>query len=331
MKRIKKFIKSAAFIFLISGIFPTASMCAQIEKKIEGKLIIFHAGSLTVPFVKMEKIFEAKYPKVDILREAGGSTKMARMISELQRPADIMASADFKIINNALMPEYASWNIRFATNQMVLCYTNKSSFSDEINADNWYKILNKKSVVWGHADPNIDPCGYRSLMVLQLAEKYYNLPGLYERLTANRPKKNIRPKSVELVSLLKTGNMDYAWEYLSVAVQHKLNYIILPADINLGSYKKDNFYSKASVKVTGKKPGTWINRNGKSCTYGITMIKGCPNPEAAEAFIEYLIDPDGGLKILKAMGQPAIIPCLILDKKMKKLLPASLQNRVEAE
>ena len=327
MKRVKKFIKSAVFIFLISGIFPTASMCAQIE----GKLIIFHAGSLTVPFAKMEKIFEAKYPKVNILREAGGSTKMARMISELERPADIMASADFKIINSALMPEYASWNIRFATNQMVLCYTDKSSFSDEINADNWYKILNKKGVVWGHADPNLDPCGYRSLMVLQLAEKYYNLPGLYERLIANRPKKNIRPKSVELVSLLKTGNMDYAWEYLSVAVQHKLKYIILPDNINLGSYKKDDFYSQARVKVTGKKPGTWIIRNGKSCTYGITMIKGCPNPEAAEAFIEYLIDPDGGLKILKAMGQPAIIPCLVLDKKMKSLLPASLQNRVEAE
>ena len=96
MKRVKKIIKSAFFIFLISGIFPATSMCAQIE----GKLIIFHAGSLTVPFAKMEKIFEAKYPKVDILREAGGSTKMARMISELQRPADIMASADFKIINS---------------------------------------------------------------------------------------------------------------------------------------------------------------------------------------------------------------------------------------
>ncbi len=327
MKRVKKFIKSAVFIFLILGIFPTASMCAQIK----GKLIIFHAGSLTVPFAKMEKIFEAKHPKVDILREAGGSTKMARMISELQRPTDIMASADFKIIDNVLIPEYASWNIRFATNRMVLCYTDKSSFADEINSDNWYKILKKKGVIWGHADPNLDPCGYRSLMVLQLAEKYYNLPGLYERLIANRPKKNIRPKSVELVSLLKTGNMDYAWEYLSVAVQHKLKYITLPDDINLGSYQKDDFYSQASVKVTGKKPGTWIIRNGKSCTYGITIIKDCPNPEAARAFIEYLLDPDGGLKILKNMGQPAIIPSLVLDKKMKSLLPASLQNRVEAE
>jgi len=44
-----------------------------------GKLIVFHAGSLTVPFDAIEKEFEAKYPDVDVLREAGGSTKMARL------------------------------------------------------------------------------------------------------------------------------------------------------------------------------------------------------------------------------------------------------------
>ena len=51
-------------------------------------------------------------------------------------------------------------------------------------------------------------------MVLQLAEKYYRLPGLSDRLIANRPDKNVRPKAVELVSMLESGSMDYAWEYL---------------------------------------------------------------------------------------------------------------------
>ena len=186
--------------FLVSGIIFPFSASAEPQ----GKLIIFHAGSLTVPLAKMEKIFEVKYPKVDILREGGGSTKMARMISELNKPADIMGSADYKIIDKALVPKHADWNIRFATNQLVLCYTGKSRFAKEVSSDNWYKILGRKGVIWGHSDPNLDPCGYRSLMVLQLAEKYYNQPGLYDKLVANRPKKNVRPKSVELVSLLKT-------------------------------------------------------------------------------------------------------------------------------
>ena len=165
----------------------------------QGKLVMFHAGSLSVPFAAMEKVFEKKYPKVDLLREASGSQKAARKVSDLGKPCDIMASTDYKVIDKLLIPEYATFNIRFATNQLVLCYTGKSKYADEINADNWYKILERKGVIWGHSDPNLDPCGYRSLMVLQLAEKHYNLPGLYDRLIANRPKENIRPKSVELI------------------------------------------------------------------------------------------------------------------------------------
>jgi molybdate/tungstate transport system substrate-binding protein len=327
MKKFENFMKFVLVVLLAVGVLFPFSAGAEPQ----GKLIIFHAGSLTVPFAKMEKIFEAKYPKVDVLREGGGSTKMARMISELHKPADIMGSADFKVIDKTLIPEYAEWNVRFATNQLVLCYTDNSRFANEVNADNWYKILGRKGVVWGHSDPNLDPCGYRSLMVLQLAEKHYKVTGLYDQLIANRPKKNVRPKSVELVSLLKTGNMDYAWEYLSVAVQHDLKFIKLPDEINLGNYKYDAYYKLAKVKVTGKKPGTWMTRTGKSCTYGITLLKDAKNPEAAVAFLEYLMSPDGGLKVLNEMGQPPFIPCRVPSEKAKSQLPSSLQNLVEVK
>jgi molybdate/tungstate transport system substrate-binding protein len=166
-------------------------------------------------------------------------------------------------------------------------------------------------------------------MVLQLAEKYYKIPGLYERLIANRPKENIRPKSVELVSLLQTGNMDYAWEYRSVAVQHELKFVELPDQINLGNYKYDNFYNQATVKVTGKKPGTFITMKGKSCTYGVALVKDAPNRRAAIAFLEYMLDPQGGLKVLEEMGQPPFIPCRVPSEAIKSSLPKPLQNLVE--
>ena len=118
-----------------------------------GKLIILHAGSLSIPMERMEKAFEAKHPGIDILREAGGSTKMARLISEVGKPADIMASADYKVIDNNLIPKHAEWNIRFASNQLVLCYTDQSRYADEITADNWYEILQRKDVVWGTRTP----------------------------------------------------------------------------------------------------------------------------------------------------------------------------------
>ena len=45
--------------------------------ELSGDVIIFHAGSLTVPFAEMEKAFEAANPKVDILREGGGHRGIA--------------------------------------------------------------------------------------------------------------------------------------------------------------------------------------------------------------------------------------------------------------
>lgn len=302
--------------------FLVMALAGAVQAKQE--VIIFHAGSLTVPFAEVEKRFEALHPDIDVLREAGGSTKMARMISELGKPADIMASADYTVIDKGLIPAHADWNILFASNQLVLCYTDQSKFADEVSADNWYEILARPGVVWGHSDPNLDPCGYRALMVLQLAEKFHNQPGLYERLIANRPEANVRPKSVELVSLLKTGHMDYAWEYLSVAKQHGLKYVALDDHINLGNYKFDNFYALAKVKVTGKAPGTWITRTGQSCTYGLTLIKTAPNRDGAVLFLEYLLDPEQGLKILEEMGQPAISPSQAVSDEVRQSLPGNL-------
>ena len=114
-----------------------------------------------------------------------------------------------------------------------------------------------------------------------------------------------------------------------MAVQHELKYVKLPDEINLGNYNHDDYYKQAKVKVTGKKPGTWLTRTGKSCTYGITMVNDAPNPEAAEVFLGYLLDPNGGLKILKDMGQPPFIPCRVPTADMKKQLPESLQKWVE--
>jgi molybdate/tungstate transport system substrate-binding protein len=319
--------KTALTAIVILVLLAVVSLPAAAKQKV----IIFHAGSLTVPFAAMEKTFEAAHPDIDVLRESGGSTKMARMISELNKPADIMASADFKVIDKTLIPENAEWNIRFATNQLVLCYTDQSRHADEVTAQHWYEILARDGVVWGHSDPNLDPCGYRSLMVLQLAEKYYEKPGLYERVLANRPEKNVRPKSVELVSLLKTGNMDYAWEYLSVAVQHDLEYVELPDQINLGNYKYDDFYKQATVKVTGKKPGTWMTRTGKSCTYGVTLTRDAPNRDGAVLFLEYLLNPDGGLQVLEDMGQPPFVPCRVSSEKVKNSLPGKLPRLVEVK
>jgi molybdate/tungstate transport system substrate-binding protein len=318
-----RLVSAICFLLLIGMLVP-GSLLAEPA----GKLIIFHAGSLTVPFAEMEKEFEARFPKVDIQREHGGSTRMARLISEVGKPADLMAAADYQVIDRSLMPDHAMINIRFATNELVLCYTDHSRYAKEFGTDTWFDIMTREGVVWGHSDPNIDPGGYRALMAMQLAEKYYRRPGLYEKLLANRPIENLRDKSVSLTSLLQSGEMDYIWAYRSIALQHNLKFISLDEHINLAVPENDHFYRQATVRVTGEKPGTYLDRIGQFCAYGIALMENAPNPEAAEAFLVYLLDPQGGLSILAKHGQPPFIPAWVPSEEMKDRLPASLQKLV---
>jgi molybdate/tungstate transport system substrate-binding protein len=101
--------------------------------------------------------------------------------------------------------------------------------------------------------------------------------------------------------------------------------------INLGNYQYDKFYAQAKVKVTGKKPGTWITRTGKSCTYGVTITNEAPNPKGAKLFLAYMLSPEGGLKVLKSMGQPPFIPCRVNSMEIKNSLPEKIASLVEVK
>ena len=297
---------------------PTAAG-EQSAKKLAGKLVIFHAGSLSVPLEKMEKDFEKIYPQVDIQREAAGSRECAKKVTDLDKKADIIASADYTVIDQLLIPQYADWNALFANNELVIMYSDHSKFKDEINSNNWPEILMKKGVNYGHSEPNADPCGYRALMVWQLAEKYYKQADLYKKLTDNCPKKNIRPKETDLLSLVESGELDYLFIYRSVAEQHHMPYIKLPAEINLGDISQADFYKQAKVDTSGKKPGEKITQIGMPVVYGVTMLKDAPNKEVALEFMKYLLSKDKGLKIMEENGQP--VPEVIKVEGEDKLPP----------
>lgn len=66
--------------------------------------------------------FRKENPEVNIMMEAAGSVECARKITDLKKPCDIMASADYSVIDKFLIPGYADWNIRFASNEMAIVY-----------------------------------------------------------------------------------------------------------------------------------------------------------------------------------------------------------------
>lgn len=287
------------------------------------KIIIFHAGSLSVPFSQIEKEFEKKYPKYDVLREPAGSVACARKIIDLNKKADIFASADYKVINDLVIPQYAKFNALFATNEMVIAYTNHSKYNKKINQNNWTNILLKKGVKVGHSNPNLDPCGYRSVLVAKLASIYYNKPNFYNKLMGykkyykngieNKNKIVVRPKETDLLSLLEIGAIDYLFIYKSVAKQHNLKFIELPPQINLSSSKYKNYYKQVSFKIIGKKPGEFIEKRGAPMIYGITILenKYLPiNKKGAILFVKFLLSKKGQ-EIMEKNGQGTINPPII--------------------
>ena len=188
-------------------------------------ITIFHAGSLTLPFKIITKNF-TKDTGIKVLTVSGGSRGLIRQITELGKTPDILASADYRLIKEMMFPQYSDTLYEFATNRMVITMSPYSKWFKKINTDNWYKIIENKDFILAHSDPDIDPCGYRARMVLQLAEKYYKRKNFYALIKNKIGKKWIRPKSVELLALLETGEIDGAFEYKSVSLQHKLPYLI---------------------------------------------------------------------------------------------------------
>lgn len=301
------------------------SICMSAQEKknvISGDLIIYHAGSLSVPFKEISAEFNKLYPDVNILMESAGSVASARKITDLNRPCDILASSDYGVIDNMLIPKYADWNIKFVSNELSIVYNEKSRLAGQINPKNWYEILMNKEVAFGRADPNADPCGYRTVMALQLAEKYYKKPGL-AKMISGKDQNYIRPKEVDLLALLESGSIDYIFLYRSVAIQHGLKYITLPDEINLKNMALAAQYATATTEINGKEPGKKETVKGEPMVYGVTMLRDAPNKPAAVAFLQFLLSKEKGMKIMEKNGQPSVIPMATknYDKLPKELKP----------
>lgn len=319
------FVQRALAAIVMAGMLGVFAQHAGGRVEAQGamnELTIFHAGSLAVPFRDITTAFNKRHPAVAVKAEAAGSRDSARKISDLGRTCDVFGTADVEVVPQLLMPRYADYNIRFATNELAIAYTGRSAHRTEISATNWYRILQQNDVAFGRADPDRDPCGYRALMLFQLAERFYRAPGLSAALAHKDGTRYVRPKETDLLALLETGEIDYLIIYRSVCVQHGLNFIPLPGKINLGQTKYVVFYKNASVKVTGTKPGEFITMIGAPIEYSVTIPKNATNRPMAEAWLAVLLGK-AGQDIMRKNGQTPIVPARVdflqrVPKSLKK-------------
>ena len=326
----KKLVLFTVLLIIVAIIFGIAFTYEQGP----GKTIlrVFYAGSLILPFEAIESEFENKHPDVDVQMEGHGSIQVIRHVTDIHEEVDVVAVADHSLIPDMMYPGYADSYHDFATNEMVIAYTTESIYADEITSDNWYEILKKPDVKFGFSNPMLDSCGYRTLMVTQLAELYYEDQGIFEDLIGsnfdpdvtvnetngkytilvpeifepNTKKVIVRGGSVQLLSLLEYGEIDYAFQYKSVAKQHGLLFVDLPSKIDLSSSEHEDTYEKVIVQLGFQRfESVGIERIGKTIFYGITVPKNSPQPKIAKEFVKFVISEEGQ-RILQDMNQPTI-------------------------
>lgn len=268
------------------------------SSKVTGPLIVFNAGSLARPLRAALDTFAVR-ENLRFEQEQAGSLESARKLTELGRVPDVIALADYAIFPQLLVPQHATWYAMFARNRMGLAYSDESQHADSLDATNWWRILLRPGVETGHSDPHLDPAGYRALLVMQLAERYYGQPGLAARLRRAVPPRNVRPKEIDLIALLQTGELDYVYQYESVTRGAGLEFVGFPDSLSLGNHRDSAFYAQAVVRVVGHRPGDSLTIRGEPIVYALSIPRRAEHPRLAEAFVQFLLSEDGR-RILRA-------------------------------
>ena len=218
-----------------------------------------------------------------------------------------------------LEPKFTNWYVQYAATSMVIAYNPKSKYASEFKAyadgskplsTLFSTLLQTPGLKLGRTDPNTDPQGRDFIYMLELAQKYYNLPSdtvskiLGTTDFGTSSSSQIYAES-SLDSTLQSGQLDASSAFITQAKELGLDYIPLPAAINLGDAALASTYKTASVTI---KTGT---KTGSPQDIDITII-GTPTP-AAEAFVAYTLSP-AGLAQYRQGGFTLLTPTLFGTK-----------------
>lgn len=285
---------------------------------------VVSAGSMLLPLEHIEDAYESMHPDQNIQVEGHGSIQAIRQVTDLNRKFDLVVVADQSLIPDMMYREieggdgqYADSYLPFATNRIVIAYTDRSAYADEITPENWYQILARPDVHVGFSNPMLDACGYRALMVTALAGEYYDEQDLFDRMIGDHlhptatiersedrisislpetliPKGSklvIRSGSIYLLALLDAGGIDYAFEYESVARDHGHHWVPLPPEIDLSDERFRGEYAKVQVHLGYQRfRSIGSLRTGEPIVYAATIPNNAEHPEEAEQFLAFMLE-----------------------------------------
>jgi molybdate/tungstate transport system substrate-binding protein len=226
--------------------------------------------------------------------ESGPSVGLANTIRAGDKTADVYMSADAEV-NAGLMGSpngnLISWYVVFAGNSVVLVHSPRSRYLAYFKkaADGeipWYEVLRRPGVRLVRGDPNQDPLAYYTLLVMDLAERHYGIPGLKRDVLGD----DVNPDQLTGFSFagIENGDVDAIFMYRSLALDRQYPFVVLPNEVNLSEPSLADRYSR--VSFTTNKGQTF---RGVPIRFSAAILANAVNPDQAVELVTYLVSPAG--------------------------------------
>jgi molybdate/tungstate transport system substrate-binding protein len=220
---------------------------------------------------------------------SAGSKDLASEIKGKVHVGDVFISASPKVnasLEGSENGDWVTWYLTFASSGLVLGYNPNSKFANDLKTKPWYEAITEPGIRVGFTDPATDPKGELVAEALADTAKSKNLPAL---TTLAADKNDVFPEET-LVGRLQSGQLDAGFFYTIEANAAKI-------------------------------PTVPLTSTDLKATYTITILNNAPHEPAAEAFVSYLLGPDG-TAALSQDGFKLVTPPTLAGTG----LPSSLQS-----
>ncbi len=260
---------------------------------------VLYAGSLATVMENGLGPAFSKATGYEYRGEAHGSLGAARLIRDHLRRPDVFISADPAVNESVLMgsenEDLVRWFMVFASSQLVLAYHPRSRFAADFAAaaagkTPWYEVLATPGVRFGRGDPTVDPKGYRTLFLFELAGKHYQRPDIPDLLGEPLNSDQVLPE-VSLLARVESGQFDAGIFYKHEIVAQKLPFVSFPPEINLSDPRFSALYARATYTPPEGRPVS-----GAPILFTVTIPQTVQDPVAAEAFVRFLLTSKDLLK-----------------------------------
>jgi molybdate/tungstate transport system substrate-binding protein len=292
-------------------------------------VVVYHAGSLNASLNEIGAAFTSA-TGFSCEHIGGPSVALAEQIASGEIQADVFLSADAEVNDQVLMGDAhqnrVRWYFLMARQRMVLMYSRASRFAADLESaavgrTAWYELIQRPGFVMQRSDPRIDPGGYRSVFVFQLAERHYAQPGLASQVFGpDGPDNEVQIATRGTIERLRIGEVDAFVGYLTGAIEWGLPYITLPDEIDQSNPALADFYATASYTTPRGQ-----QFHGAPLVYSVAMPEGVRNETAAEAFVRYLVT-DPGQSILERHGFGRVEVLVAGDRDA---VPSSLADLIQ--